>query len=144
MPARTRRRLTEDERAQQRARERELTTRAVEQLRTSAGWQAWLRVRSCTGLRRYSVGNQILIAAQDPQATRVAGFRAWLALGYCVRRGETSQIRVWARCEPSKKRLQAWKDAGAIPGERPKPFYRLEPVFDTLSRDRVKALGPSS
>ena len=74
--------------------------------------------------------------AYDPQATRVAGFRAWLALGYCVRRGETSRIRVWARCEPSRKRLQALKDAGAIPSERPKAFYRLEPIFDTLSRDR--------
>ena len=63
--------------------------RAVEQLRTSDGWQAWLRVRARTGLRRYSLRNQLLIALQDPDATRVAGFRAWLALGYCVRRGET-------------------------------------------------------
>jgi hypothetical protein len=37
------------ERAQQRERERELTVRAVAQLRTSAGWQAWLRVRARTG-----------------------------------------------------------------------------------------------
>ena len=65
MSTRTRRRLTEDERAQQRARERELTVRAVEQLRTSAGWQAWLRVRARTGLRRYSLGNQLLIAAPE-------------------------------------------------------------------------------
>ena len=36
MSARTRRRLTDAEREQQRARERELTIRAVEQLRTSA------------------------------------------------------------------------------------------------------------
>ena len=64
MSARTRRRLTDDEREQQRARERELTNRAVAQLRTSAGWQAWLRVRARTGLRRYSLGNQLLIALQ--------------------------------------------------------------------------------
>ena len=50
-----RRRLSEAERAQQRERDRELTVRAVEQLRTSAGWQAWVRVRARTGLRRYSV-----------------------------------------------------------------------------------------
>ena len=60
----TRRRLTEGERAQQRSRDRELTVRAVDQLRTSAGWQAWLRVRARTGLRRYSLGNQLLIALQ--------------------------------------------------------------------------------
>jgi hypothetical protein len=49
------RRLTEDERAARRARDRELTQRAVAQLRTSNGWQAWLRVRARTGLRRYSL-----------------------------------------------------------------------------------------
>jgi hypothetical protein len=47
--------LADAERAEQRDRDRELTVRAVEQLRTSAGWQAWLRVRARTGLRRYSV-----------------------------------------------------------------------------------------
>jgi len=135
----TRRRLTEAERAQQRARDRELTVRAVQQLRTSAGWQAWLRVRARTGLRRYSLGNQLLIALQDPDATRVAGFRAWLALGYCVRKGEHCRIRIWARCEPSRKKLQAWRDAGANPAERPKPFYRLEAVFD---RAQVDPLPP--
>src|SRR4051794_5724858 len=95
----TRAPLTEAERAQRRARERELTAQAVEQLRTSAGWQAWVRVRARTGLRRYSLHNQLLIALQDPAATRVAGFRAWLALGYCVRKGQTCRIRVWARCQ---------------------------------------------
>ena len=59
--------------------------------------------------------NQLLIALQDPRATHVAGFRAWLRLGYCVKRGETSHIRVWAPCPPSKKKLQAWRDAGAVP-----------------------------
>src|SRR4051812_46089421 len=127
--------LSEAERSERRARNRELTIRAVAQLRTSAGWQAWLRVRARTGLRRYSVRNQLLIALQDPQATRVPGFRAWLALGYCVRKGEKTRIRVWARCEPSRKKLQAWRDSGAEKATKPKAFYRLEAVFDTLSRD---------
>lgn len=139
MSASSPRRLTEAEREQQRARDRELTVRAVEQLRTSAGWQAWLRVRAQTGLRRYSVRNQLLIALQDPEATRVAGFRVWLALGYCVRKGESSRIRVWARCEPSRKKLQAWRDAGADPTTRPKSCYRLEAVFD---RAQVDPLPP--
>jgi antirestriction protein ArdC len=69
----------------------------------------------------------------------VAGFRAWLKLGYCVRRGESSHIRVWARCEPSRKKLQAWRDAGADPDKRPKPFYRLEAVFE---RAQVDPLPP--
>jgi hypothetical protein len=32
------------------------------------------------------VRNQLLLAMQKPDATRVAGFKAWLALCYCVRR----------------------------------------------------------
>ena len=108
-PGPAHRRLREDERAARRAQARELTARAVEQLRTSTGWQAWLRVRARTGLRRYSLTNQVLVAHQDPDASRVAGFRAWLALGYSVRRGERCRIRVWARCEPSKKRLEEWR-----------------------------------
>jgi hypothetical protein len=55
MSASPRTHLNQAERAERRARERELTRRAVEQLRTSAGWQAWLRVRAVTGLRRYSL-----------------------------------------------------------------------------------------
>lgn len=139
MATRSRTRLTEDERAARRQQERELAEQAVAQLRTSAGWQRWLAVRARTGLRRYSMRNQLLIALQAPSATRVAGFRAWLALGYAVRRGERSRIRVWARCEPSKKRLEAWREAGADPGARPKPFYKLEAVFE---RAQVEPLPP--
>jgi hypothetical protein len=53
----------------------------------------------------------------------------WLALGYCVRRGESSHIRVWAPCPPSKKKLQAWRNAGAVPADRPRTYFRLEAVF---------------
>jgi len=37
---------------------------------------------------RYSVGNAILIQLQRPNATRVAGFRAWQGLGRHVKKGE--------------------------------------------------------
>ena len=125
--SRSRARLSDAERAERRARDRELTVRAVAQLRTSAGWQAWLRVRARTGLRRYSLRNQLLIALQDPDATRVAGFRAWLALGYCVRKGETlPDPRLGALRTVQASKLQAWRDAGADPAEKPKAFYRLE------------------
>jgi antirestriction protein ArdC len=121
--------MTDEERAERRKQEQQLTERAVAQLRCSAGWQRWLEVRARVGLRRLSVGNQLLVCLQDPAATYVAGFRAWLTLGYCVRRGSASHIRIWAPCPPSKKKLQAWRDAGAVPGERPKTFFRLEAVF---------------
>lgn len=59
-----RRQLTDEERAERRRHEQELTERAVAQLRCSDGWQRWLMVRGRVGLRRYSVRNQLLIALQ--------------------------------------------------------------------------------
>ena len=37
---------------------------------------------------RYSVNNAILIAAQRPDATQVAGFHTWRKFGRCVQKGE--------------------------------------------------------
>ncbi len=131
--------LTDEERAERRRQEQELTERAVAQLRSSAGWQRWLTVRSQVGLRRYSVRNQLLVALQDATCTHVAGFRAWLKLGYCVRRGTTSHIRVWAPCPPSKKKIAAWRAAGAIAQDKPRTYFRLEAVF---SEAQVEPLPP--
>jgi hypothetical protein len=56
-----------------------------------------------------------------------------------VRRGTTSHIRVWAPCPPSRKKLQAWRDAGAMPADKPKTYYRLEAVF---SQVQIEPLPP--
>ncbi|HEY4280335.1 MAG TPA: zincin-like metallopeptidase domain-containing protein [Conexibacter sp.] len=120
------------ERDARRAAERELAAKSVEALQESEGWQRWLRVRR--HFHSYSLANQFLIALQRPDATRVAGFKAWLKLGYCVRRGETG-IRIWAPMPPSKARLQAWRDAGARPADRPRTFFRLTAVFDRSQVD---------
>jgi hypothetical protein len=50
-----RRQLTDEQRAQRRRQEQELTERAVAQLCCSEGWQRWLQVRGRLGLRRYSL-----------------------------------------------------------------------------------------
>nr|WP_255622076.1 ArdC-like ssDNA-binding domain-containing protein [Tessaracoccus sp. OS52] len=52
----------------------------------SDAWLAWLQV--ARNFHTYSFRNQLLIAMQDPDATRVAGYRAWQAIGRQVRRGE--------------------------------------------------------
>ncbi len=85
--------LTDAEREQRRAADRERLMQAAEQLLTSEGWQRWVRVRAQGGLARLSLNNQLLIALSCPDATFVAGFKAWLKLGFCVRRGE-SAIRI--------------------------------------------------
>src|SRR5437879_536157 len=94
-PAQPKRRKTysPEQRAERREQERQLVAQAVEQLRSSEGWQSWLATRS--RFHKYSFGNQLLISLQRPSAVRVAGFRAWLDLGYSVRKGERA-IRVWA------------------------------------------------
>ncbi len=127
-----RRKLSEEERAQKRAAERELMAEAVEKLRSSEGWQRWLDVRR--HFRTYSFHNQLLIAHQRPGATRVAGFRRWLSLGYAVRKGEHGP-RIWAPCPPSKKQLREWKEAGADPDAKPRTYFRLVAVFDRSQVD---------
>ena len=128
--------LSEQERAERRRADREFARQAVEQLRSSEGWQRWLATRR--HFHCYSLTNQLLISMQRPAATRVAGFRAWLKLGYCVQRGERA-IRIWAPIKPSRKQLQRWEQTGSDPAERPRTCFRLGPVFD---REQVGPLPP--
>jgi|SRR5450755_1419388 len=82
------RRLTEQDRAERRRQNRERLYHPAERLLTSEGWQRWVRVRSLAALGRLSISNQLLVAWARPDATFVAGFKAWLRLGYAVRKGE--------------------------------------------------------
>jgi antirestriction protein ArdC len=133
--ARPRRQCSEEERAERRARERERMQAAVEELRSSDGWQAWLTTRS--RFHRYSLGNQLLIASQrDGQPTRkVAGFRKWLELGYCVRKGEHA-LYIYAPCPPSKKDIEEARERGEEPR---RTFFKMTPVF---ADEQVDPLPP--
>jgi hypothetical protein len=98
-----RRHVSEAEREQRRTAERERVKEAAGQLLTSEGWQRWVRARSM--FRRYSANNCMLIALEfhlrgiEPEP--VAGFRTWLKLGRCVRKGERG-IRIAARVRAKK------------------------------------------
>ena len=61
-------------------------TEHVATLRGGQDWQDWLNVAA--RFHHYSLNNVLLIAAQRPQATAVAGFGAWQALGRQVDKGE--------------------------------------------------------
>src|SRR3954468_14859560 len=93
MPKRTQ--LSEAEREQRRAADRAFVQQAVEQLRSSEGWQRWLTTRR--HFHPYSLRNQLLLAMQKPDATRVAGFKAWLALGYWVGQNRLTGNRIVRR-----------------------------------------------
>jgi N-terminal domain of anti-restriction factor ArdC len=119
-----RERLSEAERAARRSQDRERLQRAAEQLLSSEGWQRWVRARASNGLARYSLTNQLLVALQsDGRATFVAGFKQWLALGYCVKRGSRA-LRIMAPM-PVKARD---RDSGEETGEAI-TLFKTVPVF---------------
>lgn len=89
------RRLTDDERAQRRAHDRERLEQAARELLSSDGWRRWIEIRAHNGLARYSLNNQLLIALQAPDARFVAGFHAWKGLGRRVSKGQRG-IRILA------------------------------------------------
>lgn len=128
--------VSEAERQARREADRKRSTDAIEALKSSAGWQRWLAGRR--HFHGYSLSNQLLIAMQCPQATRVAGFRAWLKLGYVVQAGERA-LRIWMPVPPHKAELEAWRQAGAVPNQKPRTRFRLGPVFD---RSQVRELPP--
>ena len=64
----------------------EVLEQGIKDLTSSDRWTAWLE--SAAKFHHYSFGNQMLIALQRPDASRVAGFKAWQALGRQVRKGE--------------------------------------------------------
>lgn len=75
------------EAAKRRAEEaQELLAAEVEKLNDPDEWAAFLAFAA--RFHSYSYGNVLLIMAQRPDATQVAGFRKWQELGRQVRKGE--------------------------------------------------------
>ncbi|MEE6289284.1 ArdC-like ssDNA-binding domain-containing protein [Georgenia sp. MJ173] len=67
-------------------------TDQVEALRDSEAWTRFLDFTRA--FHRYSINNLLLIMAQQPEATHVAGYRTWQKLGRQVRKGERG-IRIF-------------------------------------------------
>ena len=122
--ATTKRRLSEAERAERRRQDRDRLQRSAEQLLSSEGWQRWVRTRASNGLSRYSLTNQLLVALQsDGRATFVAGFKQWLALGYCVKRGSRA-LRIMAPMQVKERDRQSGEETGETI-----TLFKAVPVF---------------
>jgi antirestriction protein ArdC len=102
----------------------------VDKLRSGPEFQAWLR--QCRCFHRYSFRNRILIWAQDPEATMVAGYRAWQKLSRQVRRGERGL------------RILAPVDRKDDDGERVVYGFKLATVFDVAQTDGDELTAPPS
>ena len=132
---------TEAERDARRQADRDRIEQAARALLTSDGWQRWIRVRATNGLSRYSLRNQWLIAIdchnRGITPTYVAGYRAFLQLNRCVRKGEKA-IRILAPV-PVKQR----DETGGDTGEK-RVFFRTVPVFDVAMTDPLPDMTPVS
>jgi hypothetical protein len=134
----TGRRLSEREREQRRASDRERMRQAAEQLLGSEGWRRWVRVRSANGLSRYSLNNQLLIALQTGgTASFVAGFRAWLELGYAVHKGERA-IRILAPMTLKQRE----EDSPAAQTDAPRGEERRRVLFRTVAVFERRQVSP--
>ena len=82
------------------------------------------------------MGNVLLVLAQKPDATRLAGFHTWLRLGRHVRKGEHG-IRILAPIAVRKAATDdgAEEDAGADSQARTVTRFRVVTVFDISSTD---------
>jgi len=103
----------------------ESLAKAVDAVRASADFQAYLDVQA--RFHRYSWCNTMLIYSQRPNASQVAGYRAWQKLNRQVRKGEHG-IRIFAPCP--------FKPANAKTGETDTGiFFRCVSVFDLSQTD---------
>lgn len=128
-----RRRLSDAEKDARRRADRERLEHAARELLTGDGWKRWIRLRATNGLARYSLRNEWLIALEchrrEITPTYIAGFRAFLQLNRCVRKGERA-IRILAPVAVKDR-----DEHGEETGTR-RIVFRTVPLFDTLSRDR--------
>ena len=108
---------------------REQLARAVAEMADSDRFGAWLRARAA--FHNYSFRNSLLIAQQRPEATQVAGYKAWQKLGRQVRKGERA-IRIFAPC------TRKVEDSGCDGSGDPRyavTGFRLAAVFDVSQTD---------
>jgi antirestriction protein ArdC len=87
----------------------------------------------------YSVGNAILIGLQRPDATHVAGFRAWQGLGRHVRKGEHGIAIMAPIVYRRKARDDADKERHEGPDDEVVSTFKTAYVFD-ISQTEGKPL----
>src|SRR3954452_9214061 len=131
--------LTDQERDARRQADRQRIEQAARALLSTDGWQRWIKVRASNGLPRYSLGNQMLISIECHHRgitpTYVAGFRAFLDLNRCVRKGEKA-IRILAPVTVKQR-----DEHGENTGEK-KVVFRTVPVFDVSMTDPLPGKQP--
>jgi len=106
------------------------------------GFAAYLKTMA--KLPHYSFGNVLLIHAQHPAPTMVAGYRRWQSLGRQVRKGERG-IKILV---PYRRKIAQDEDSDETPGERMAVRgFGVGTVFDVSSTEgclrRLKLGSPA-
>ncbi|SDL93152.1 ArdC-like ssDNA-binding domain-containing protein [Microbacterium azadirachtae] len=102
----------------------------VQQLTESGQWQRFLDF--ARSFHQYSLNNVLLILAQRPDATMVAGYRQWQNKGRQVRKGETG-IRIFGH---STKNLPNAEDDPSE-DQRAVHYFPVLTVFDIAQTEAI-------
>ena len=142
MGRRRTRKLSPADREARRQRDRERLAEATRELLTSEGWSRWLRTRAT--LHSYSLHNTLLIAQECHRRgispTHVAGFKTWLKLGRCVRKGERG-ISILAPIRVRDRDRD--RDDDGDEGREERLFFRAVHVFDVSQTDPLPSAEPT-
>ena len=113
----------------------------VEALRNTDQWTRFLAFAGA--FHAYSLNNVLLILAQQPTATKVAGFRKWQELGRQVRRGQKA-IRIFGYRtkkidddQPTSTTAGGAGEQGEAGEGRTLTYYPLLSVFDIAQTDPI-------
>src|ERR1017187_3400296 len=103
------RRAREEDRQRKTAALHDRALGQIRELRTGEDWAGWLRLAARFAGQSFT--NIMLIAAQRPDATLVAGYRAWQGKGRHVTKGEPG-IQIIADSQPSRGKGDTAPSAG--------------------------------
>lgn len=123
---------TEDGKSTARDRAQELHDRLTDQVSALTDSEQWKRyLKTLAAFHDYSLNNVLLILAQRPTATRVAGYRTWQNLGRQVRKGEKA-IKIFGYS--TKKVTETDPDTGDEVTKNV-AWYPILSVFDIEQTD---------
>jgi antirestriction protein ArdC len=109
--------------------------RLVEAISALTSGEDWQRMLDLAGrFHRYSTANIMLVLAQRPDASRVAGYRMWQSLGRHVRKGEHG-IMIFAPCVSRTRPVDEHDERDGPELVRVLHGFRVAHVFDVAQTD---------
>jgi len=137
---RSRKPLTDEQRAKSDARRAQFKTLATQIAAMSDEQRAAMAERMAGAVtvegRRLSIHNACLLACQRPDATLVGGFNQWRTHGRSVRKGEHG-LMIWAPTRHAESSSSNGAPAGPSADEltKERPRFIMVTVFDVTQTD---------